>query len=132
MTLILEQPLQTYDAASTAAEAMTSPGPQVGDDMTLDVALSVLIGAGVGHLIVRSEDGRCAGLVTRAQLTAYRSGTWYAEDTQLRDIVHDRGPFTLSEASLSEAECAMRHRGLDASPVVDEDGYILGVLTPGL
>ncbi|MFI2347539.1 CBS domain-containing protein [Streptomyces sp. NPDC019443] len=129
MTLILTQPRQTDRIGLTAADAMTSPGPQVGDDMIVDVALSVLIGAGVGHLIVRGEDDRCAGLVSRAQLTAYRSGSWYAEDTRLRDIVHDRGPFTLSETSLHEADYAMRARKLGASPVVDEDGYILGVLT---
>ncbi|WP_406002646.1 CBS domain-containing protein [Streptomyces sp. NBC_00829] len=114
--------------ALTAADVMTSPGPQVGDDMIVDVALSVLISAGVGHLIVRGEDDRCAGLVSRTQLTAYRSGSWYAEDTRLRDIVHDRGPFTLSETSLLEAEYAMRARDLAVSPVVDEDGFILGVL----
>ncbi|MET7619765.1 CBS domain-containing protein [Streptomyces sp. NPDC005408] len=107
---------------------MTTPGPQVGDDMIVDVALSVLIGAGVGHVIVRGEDDRCAGLVSRGQLTAYRSGSWYAEDTRLRDIVYDRGPFTLSETSLPAAEYAMRARSLGSSPVVDEDGYILGVL----
>ncbi|MCX4824556.1 CBS domain-containing protein [Streptomyces sp. NBC_01142] len=107
---------------------MGSPGPQVGDDMIVDLALSVLIGAGVGHLLVRDEDGRCAGLVTRAQLTAYRRGSWYSERTRLRDIVHDRGPFTSSVTSVHEAERVMRSRKLAASPVIDEDGYTLGVL----
>ncbi|MEU4499610.1 CBS domain-containing protein [Streptomyces sp. NBC_00210] len=128
MTLLLPQPRQTDRIGLTAADVMTSHGPQVGDDMIVDVALSVLIGAGVGHVIVRGDDDRCAGLVSRAQLTAYRSGSWYSEDTRLRDIVHDRGPFTLPETSLPEAEYAMRARDLGASPVVDEDGYILGVL----
>ncbi|TQK42781.1 CBS domain protein [Streptomyces sp. SLBN-118] len=131
MTLILTQPRQTDRTRLTAADAMTSPGPQVGDDMIVDDALSVLIGAGVGHLIVRGEDDRCAGLVSRTQLTAYRGGSWYTEDTRLRDIVHDRGPFTLSETSLPEAENAMRARALGTSPVVDEEGYILGVLALG-
>lgn len=129
MPLIVTQPQQKDRTGMTAGDAMTSPGPQVGDDMTVDLALSVLIGARVGHLLVRAEDDRCAGLVTRAQLTAYRSGSWYAEDTRLRDIVHDRGPFTSSVTSLHDAERAMRDRELEASPVVDEDGYILGVLT---
>ncbi|MGW1490375.1 CBS domain-containing protein [Streptomyces sp. NBC_00191] len=128
MTLILTQPRQSDRIGLTASDAMTAPGPQVGDDMIVDVALSVLIGAGVGHLIIRGEDDRCAGLVSRAQLTAYRGGSWYTEDTRLRDIVHDRGPFTLSETSLPEAEYAMRARSLGSSPVVDEEGYILGVL----
>ncbi|MFE1308507.1 MULTISPECIES: CBS domain-containing protein [unclassified Streptomyces] len=107
---------------------MHAPGPQVDDHMTVDVALSVLIGARVPHLLLRDEDGRCAGLVTRAQLAAHRGGSWYSDRTRLRDIPLDRGPFTSSVAALGEAEAAMRDRTLDVSPVVDEHGYALGIL----
>ncbi|WP_371330023.1 CBS domain-containing protein [Streptomyces sp. TP-A0356] len=112
----------------TARDAMHAPGPQVDDHMAVDVALSVLIGARVAHLLVRDEDGRCTGLVTRSQLTAHRGGSWYSDRTRLRDIPLDRGPFTSSAAVLSDAEAAMRVRTLDVSPVVDEQGYALGVL----
>lgn len=99
------------------------------DHMTGDVALSVLISARVPHLLLQDPDGRCAGLVTRAQLSAHRGGLWYHDRTRLRDIPLDRGPFISSMAVLSEAEAAMRLRTLDVSPVVDEHGYALGVLT---
>lgn len=112
----------------TARDAMHAPGPQVDDHMTVDVALSVLIGARVPHLLLQDEDGRCAGLVTRAQLAAHRGGSWYSDRTRLRDIPLDRGPFTSYGTVLSEAEAAMRARTLDVSPVVDEQGYALGVL----
>jgi hypothetical protein len=112
----------------TARDAMHAPGPQVDDHMAVDVALSVLIGARVPHLLLRDEDGRCAGLVTRDQLAAHRGGTWYSDRTRLRDIPLDRGPFTSSMAVLGEAEAAMRDRTLDVSPVIDEHGYALGVL----
>lgn len=112
----------------TARDAMHAPGPQVEDHMTVDVAMSVLIGARVPHLLLQDEDGRCAGLVTRAQLSAHRGGSWYSNRTRLRDIPLDRGPFTSSVAVLSEAEDAMRDRTLDVSPVIDEHGYALGVL----
>lgn len=112
----------------TARDAMHAPGPQVDDHMAVDVALSVLIGARVPHLLLQDEDGRCAGLVTRAQLAAHRGGSWYSERTRLRDIPLDRGPFTSSGAALGEAEAAMRGRTLDVSPVIDEHGYALGVL----
>ncbi|MFH9661737.1 CBS domain-containing protein [Streptomyces sp. NPDC017248] len=112
----------------TARDAMHAPGPQVEDHMAVDVALSVLLGARVPHLLLRDEDGRCAGLVTRSQLAAHRGGSWYADRTRLRDLPLDRGPFTASAAVLGEAEAAMRLRTLDASPVVDEQGYALGVL----
>lgn len=107
---------------------MAPPGPQVGDDMFLDVALSVLMGARADHLLLRDEDGRCTGLVAHAQLNAHRGTSWYTEDTRLRDITHDRGPFTSPLTTVSEAEVRMRERTLRASPVVDDDGYALGVL----
>ncbi|MGW1888701.1 CBS domain-containing protein [Streptomyces sp. NPDC002004] len=108
---------------------MVVPGPQVGDDTELDVALSVLVGAGVDHLLVRDDDGRCSGLVTRAELNANRAGSWFREETRLRDIGHDRGPFTAADTALGVADTAMRDRMLRASPVVDVHGYALGVLT---
>ncbi|MFF8790125.1 hypothetical protein [Streptomyces sp. NPDC015125] len=51
---------------------MPSPGPQVGDDMVVDLALSVLIGVRVGHLLVRDEDAHAPGVVvlTRSSLSA--------------------------------------------------------------
>ncbi|MHC3470099.1 CBS domain-containing protein [Streptomyces sp. 7R007] len=107
---------------------MDAPGLQADDHMAVDVALSVLIGARVPHLLLRDEDGRCAGLVTRAQLTAHRGASWYRDRARLRDIPYDRGPFTSSAAALGDAEAAMRTRALEVSPVVDEHGYALGVL----
>lgn len=120
---------QAHRTGLTARDAMLhAPGPQVDDHMAVDVALSVLIGARVPHLLLQDEDGRCAGLVTRAQLAAHRGGSWFSDRTRLRDIPLDRGPFTASAAALGEAEAAMRVRTLDVSPVVDEHGYALGVL----
>ncbi|RPF37888.1 CBS domain-containing protein [Streptomyces sp. TLI_185] len=107
---------------------MDVPGPQVDEHMTVDVALSVLIGARVPHLLLRDEDGRCAGLVTRARLSDHRGGAWYRDRTRLRDIPYDRGPLTSSAAALGAAKAAMRVRTVPASPVVDEHGCALGVL----
>ncbi|MER6083055.1 hypothetical protein [Streptomyces sp. NPDC001833] len=120
---------RTAGTGLTARDAMLyAPGPQVDDHMAVDVALSVLIGARVPHLLLQDEDGRCAGLVTRAQLAAHRGGSWFSDRTRLRDIPLDRGPFTASTAALGDAEAAMRIRILNVSPVVDDHGYALGVL----
>ncbi|WP_405586098.1 CBS domain-containing protein [Streptomyces sp. NBC_01092] len=120
---------QSDGTGLTARDAMHAPGPQVDDHMTVDVALSVLISARVPHLLLQDADGRCTGLVTRAQLSEHRGGgTWYSDRTRLRDIPLDRGPFTSSVAVLSDAEAAIRARAQDVSPVIDEHGYALGVL----
>ncbi|WP_410538179.1 CBS domain-containing protein [Streptomyces sp. KL2] len=71
---------------------MDTAGPQVWDDMTVEVALSVMAAARTGHLVVCDGDGRRTGLVTRARLTAVRNGSGYTDRIRLRDV-SDGGSF---------------------------------------
>ncbi|MDX2644849.1 CBS domain-containing protein [Streptomyces sp. PA03-1a] len=130
MTLVQMQPgsASATPVHKTVADAMDTAGPQVCDDMTVEVALSVMASARVGHLLICDNDGLCTGLVTQAQLTAVRDSSAYTDRVQLRDILGDRGPFTSPVTTMAEAEHAMRYRRLDALPVVDEQGGALGVL----
>ncbi|MGC5535426.1 CBS domain-containing protein [Streptomyces sp. SR-10] len=130
MTLVQMQPRPTDATAvgSTVAEAMDTAGPQVCNDMTVEVALSVMASARVGHLLVCDDSGLCTGLVTHAQLTAVRDGSAYSDRVQLRDILGYRGPFTLPVTTIAEAGHMMRCSNVDALPVVDEHGNALGVL----
>nr|WP_244177670.1 CBS domain-containing protein [Streptomyces atriruber] len=73
----------------TAKEA----GPRVWDDMTVEVALSVMAGARVGHLLVCDEDGMRTGLITLARLTAVRDSSGYTDRIRLRDISGGSGHF---------------------------------------
>jgi CBS domain-containing protein len=107
---------------------METAGPQVCDDMTVEVALSVMDSARTAHLLVCDNDGVCTGLLTQAQLTAARDSSVYTDRIQLRDILVDPGPFASPATTMTEAEHAMRYRRLDALPVVDEHGTALGVL----
>ncbi|WUD78615.1 CBS domain-containing protein [Streptomyces sp. NBC_00510] len=108
---------------------MDVPGPQVWDDMTIEVALSVMASARTGHLVVCDEDGRCTSLVTHAQLTAVRDGYGYTDQVRLREVAGDGGPFASPMTKMTEAQHIMRHRQLAAVPVVDEHGCAVGVLT---
>ncbi|MGW1674103.1 CBS domain-containing protein [Streptomyces sp. NPDC002324] len=112
----------------TVADAMETAGPQVCDDMTVEVALSVMASARTGHLLVCDDDGVCTGLVTRAQLASVRDTSVYTDRVQLRDVLVDPGPFASPVTTMAEAEHAMRYRSLDALPVVDEHGNALGIL----
>ncbi len=129
MTLVQMQPRSTSATAvhRTVADAMDTAGPQVCDDMTVEVALSVMASARTGHLLVCDDSGLCTGLITWAQLTAVRDSSAYTDRVQLRDILGDRGPFTSPVTTMAEAEHAMRYSQLDALPVVDEHGSALGV-----
>ncbi|MES9523281.1 CBS domain-containing protein [Streptomyces capoamus] len=117
------------NAVHTEADLADAAGPQVWEDMTVEVALSVMAAARTGHLVVCDEDGMCTGLVTRAGLTAVRDGSGYTDRIRLRDIADVIGPFASPLATRAEAERAMRCRRLGAPPVVDGDGNALGVLT---
>ncbi|MFE2876481.1 CBS domain-containing protein [Streptomyces roseus] len=130
MTLVQMQPRSAGadPAPQTVENAMEAPGPQVCDDMTVEVALSVMASARAGHLLVCDNDGLCTGLVTQARLFAVRDSGAYTDRVRLRDVLGDSGPFASPRTMVAEAEHAMRYRRLDAVPVVDEHGGALGVL----
>ncbi|MGW7098268.1 CBS domain-containing protein [Streptomyces sp. NPDC054838] len=130
MTLVQMQPRPVISnpVAQTVGNAMEAAGPQVCDDMTVEVALSVMASARAGHLLVCDEDGLCTGLVTQARLATVRDSDAYTDRVRLRDVLGDRGPVTSPMTTMAEAEHAMRYRRLDALPVVDEQGSALGVL----
>ncbi|MET9667949.1 CBS domain-containing protein [Streptomyces sp. NPDC006475] len=112
----------------TVAEVMDAAGPQVCDDMSVEVALSVMAAARTGRLVVCDQDGQCTGLVTQAELTAVRDSSAYTDRVRLRDILGDRRTFTSPVTTAAEAERAMRYLRLGALPVVDEQGSALGIL----
>ncbi|MCX5405785.1 CBS domain-containing protein [Streptomyces sp. NBC_00335] len=114
--------LRTVDGAMEAA------GPQVCDDMTVEVALAVMAGSRTDRLLVCDEDGLCTGLVTQARLADVRESAAYTDRLRLRDVLGERGPFTSPMTTVTEAEHAMHYRRLTALPVVDEQGSALGVL----
>ncbi|MEE1753546.1 CBS domain-containing protein [Streptomyces sp. SP18CS02] len=133
MTLVHTQsvPVDAAPTARTVLDAMDSAGPQVWDDMTVEVALSVMAGARAGHLLVRDGDGRCTGLVTLAGLRTVRDSPAYTDRIRLRDVAAGSGPggpFLPPHTPMTEAQHLLRHRRLGALPVVDEHGRALGVL----
>ncbi|MGK5637724.1 CBS domain-containing protein [Streptomyces sp. URMC 126] len=60
--------------------------------MTVEVALSLMAGARVDHLVVCDGDDQDTGLITLARLAALRDGPAYSDRIRLRDIPD--GPFT--------------------------------------
>jgi CBS domain-containing protein len=112
----------------TAVEVMDAAGPQVCDDMSVEVALAVMAAARTGRLVVCDQDGQCTGLVTWTELAAVRDGSDYTDRVRLRDILGDQGSFASPVTTMAEAEHAMRTRRLGVLPVVDEQGSALGIL----
>ncbi|GAA1221063.1 hypothetical protein GCM10009665_09030 [Kitasatospora nipponensis] len=108
---------------------MTTPDLQISDDVTADTAMDILHSSGAEHLLVRTDDGRCAGLLTRLHLAPFQARSWYTERTAVRDIVLDRAPFATPDMPAGDAATAMHARGLDAWPVVDHDGHVIGLFS---
>ncbi|MFG2475865.1 CBS domain-containing protein [Streptomyces fagopyri] len=129
MTLVQMQPRPACvgPVHRTVGEVMDAAGPQVCDDMSVEVALSVMAAARAGVLVVCDQDGQCTGLVTQTELTAIRDGSAYTDRVRLRDILGDHGSFASPVTTMAEAEAAMRSRRVGALPVVDGQGSALGV-----
>lgn len=66
---------------------MHASEPRVRDDMTVEVALSLMAGARVGRLLLCDGDDQCTGSVTRARLVAFRDGPAYTDRVRLRDVL---------------------------------------------
>jgi CBS domain-containing protein len=122
------RPADTDPTHRTAVEVMDAAGPQVCDDMSVEVALAVMAAARTVRLVVCDQDGQCTGLVTQTELAAVRDSSGYTDRVRLRDILGDQGSFASPVTTMAEAEHAMRTRRLGVLPVVDEQGSALGIL----
>ncbi|MGW7239384.1 CBS domain-containing protein [Streptomyces sp. NPDC054804] len=132
MTLVQMQPrpVDVNPVHRTLAEVMDAAGPQVCDDMSVEVALAVMAAARTGRLAVCDQDDQRIGLVTRTELAAVRDASAYTDRVRLRDILGDHGSFTSRVTTMAEAEHAIRTRRLGALPVEDEQRSALGILAP--
>ncbi|MFB7667433.1 CBS domain-containing protein [Kitasatospora sp. NPDC056138] len=113
----------------TVADAMEPFEYQIADDSTVDQANDIFRSAHVGYLVVRDHNGRCEGVVTRVGLHPFLADAWYTERTPLRDTRHQRGPFAWPTMALAMAAITMRIKRLAVWPVIDDDGYVLGIIT---
>ncbi|MEU2265817.1 CBS domain-containing protein [Streptomyces olindensis] len=62
-------------------------GPRIPDDMTVEVALSLMAGARVDHLVLCDGDDQSTGLVTLAWLAGLRDSPAYTDRVRLRDVL---------------------------------------------
>ncbi|MGX1566185.1 CBS domain-containing protein [Streptomyces sp. NPDC055506] len=71
----------------SAVDDMDAAGPRVRDDMTVEVALSVMAGARVEYLLLCDGDDQCTGSITRAELAVHRGSSTYTDRLRLRDVL---------------------------------------------
>ncbi|WP_371670173.1 hypothetical protein [Streptomyces sp. NBC_00289] len=87
MTPVQTQRLRAVPAHPTAIDDLGGSGPRVSDDMTVEVAASVMASARVEHLLLIDADDQCTGSVSLAQLTEIRDSSRYTDRVRLRDVL---------------------------------------------
>ncbi|MFF4799957.1 hypothetical protein ACFY1U_16335 [Streptomyces sp. NPDC001351] len=85
-------PLQMHRNPTTAdvmarADHLDATELRVFNDMTVEVALSIMAGAGVDHLLLCDADDERTGSVTRAELAVHRDSSAYTDHIRLRDVL---------------------------------------------
>ncbi|WP_457032085.1 CBS domain-containing protein [Kitasatospora sp. P5_F3] len=113
----------------TVADALERHDFQITDDRTIGHANEIFRSAHVPYLLVRDHDGRCEGLLTEIGMSSFRSRAQYSERTLVGATSHQRGPFAWPTMGLAMAALAMQTKQLTVWPVIDDDGYLLGVIT---
>ncbi|MET8609301.1 CBS domain-containing protein [Streptomyces misionensis] len=74
-------------APARVADDGEGHGPRVCDDMTVEVALAVMAGAGVEYLTVCDGDDESTGSITRVRLAVLRASAAYSDRIRLRDVL---------------------------------------------
>lgn len=77
----------TDPSPKAAVHGREASGPRVRDDMTVEVALSLMAGAGVDHLVLCDGDDQGTGLITLAGLVLLRDSPGYTDRIRLRDVL---------------------------------------------
>ncbi|MGW7539814.1 CBS domain-containing protein [Streptomyces sp. NPDC054770] len=79
-------------APVTLVDDIEAYGPRVYDDMTVEVALAVMAGAGVEYLTVCDMDDQSTDLITRVRLAVLRDSPTYTDRIRLRDVLDGLPP----------------------------------------
>lgn len=125
MTTIAEIDLR----ALTARDVMSSPAVVVSPATTVWDAWQRMTTSGLRHLVVCFE-GRVVGVIDdRAVFAQWPMGPLALRRTRVADLMRCRVSCVLPDVDARRIADVMIVDAVDAVPVVDEDGCVLGVVT---
>ncbi|MFI2200489.1 HPP family protein [Streptomyces sp. NPDC020192] len=103
----------------------------ISEDESVLMAWEVMERSGQRELPVVRGDGCCAGLLDRAELAVVcAAAATTLSRHRVRDLVHARRTVTVHpEDSVPRAAAMMTQEHLDALPVTDAHGRLIGLLT---
>ncbi|HTW20500.1 MAG TPA: CBS domain-containing protein [Mycobacteriales bacterium] len=124
-------PPEVSSRVVTAADVMSSPVITVPATGTIWDAWSVLVSCGVRHAVVVSG-ARCVGVVDdRLLVQAWQQGPSALRTRAIKGLLAERTSCVLPETEIGEVAALMNLERLDAVPVVDGTGRLIGLLTAG-
>jgi CBS domain-containing protein len=113
----------------TARDLMSTPVQMIDADATMAQAWSRMLEGGHRHLVVCSR-GRCSGVLDDRTLFAHwPTGPFGLEASPVRDLLRPRTSCVLPSASAATVASIMATQDVDAVPVTDEGGHVVGVVT---
>jgi CBS-domain-containing membrane protein len=113
----------------SARDLMSSPVQTIDAGATMAQAWALMLEGGHRHLIVCAE-GRCCGVLDDRTLFAHwPTGPFGVEIALVRDVLRPRTGCVLPAASAATVASVMLTQGVDAVPVTDQAGRVVGVVT---
>lgn len=120
---------RTRPPALRARDVMSAPVLAVDVEATTRAAWSRLLESGRRHLVV-CDGTRCVGVVDdRALFAQWPSGPYGVHTVPVRRLIRARTTCVLPDTSLRRVARVMVDDGVDAVPVTDEHGDLLGIVT---
>jgi CBS-domain-containing membrane protein len=114
-----------------ARDVMSTPVLVIDVDDTIWHAWSCMRESGRRHLVV-CEGARCVGVLDDRTLFAHwPTGPLSARSTPIRGLIRSRTTCVLPGSTLARVARVMVNEEIDAVPVTDESGVILGIVTGG-
>jgi CBS-domain-containing membrane protein len=115
----------------TAADVMSAPVITVTAQTSPWAAWSAMLRQGVRHLVV-TRNNRCVGLLDDRDVFAqWPMGPLALRRATVGAMMRPRTSCVLPAAGLREVAHVMTADRVDAVPVVDDDGMVLGLVTAG-
>jgi len=114
-----------------AADVMSAPALSVAPDATVWAAWSVMTGTGLRHLVVTVE-GRCVGVIDdRTVFAQWPMGPLALRRRTVASIMRAPTTCVLPGTDLQSIAAVMVRNAVDAVPVIDSDGELVGIVTGG-
>ena len=124
--------MTTLDVGLTsvlACEAMSAPALTIPPSASLWEAWRLMMATGLRHLVVTDDERVIGVLDDRAVFAEWPMGPLALRRNRVGDVMARRTRCVGCNTELRDVAIVMIEDGVDAVPVIDDDGAVLGIVT---